>query len=187
MTFHEIVQTMINQFGLDILNDSLRFKAIFFDFAPKMEKEKRIIRRISEENRLSRFLGINNCKESDRKHRLVALYNELVNDVGLSDEWALYAVKEFAIAFGWNTESLDTLIKPVKTDLTDNKTNQTKNQYQIPSVKINNNDSDKQQNTPSNKPDPTPKPPVTPPNPKKKTLPIIIILVLILSCIGVVG
>lgn len=191
MTFHEIIQTMINQFGLNIFSDSGRFKAIFFDLAPKMEKEKKIIRRISEENRLSRFLDINNCKEADRKHRLVALFNELVNDVGLSEEWARYAVKEFAIALGWNTDNLDALIKPVKIDLTDNKTNhadESKKKNQTLSVKTNNNDSEKQQNTPSNKPNPIPKPPVTPPNPpKKKTLPIIIIIVLILSCIGVAG
>lgn len=189
MTFHEIIQTMIDQFGPDILNDSVRFKAIFFDFAPKMEKEKKIIRRISEENRLCRFLDINNCKESNRKHRLVALYNELVNDVGLSDEWTLYAVKEFAIAFGWNIDSFDTLIEPFVSG--DNKTNQTyvtKDSNQTPRVNINNNDIRNQQNIPSNKTNPIPRPTsAQPPNPFKNKLPIIIIIVLILVCVSFAG
>lgn len=106
MKFEDIISNIINRWGIEVLNDSGRFKAIFYDLAPKMEKEKKIIRRLADENKLKSFVKIYECSPRDRRNQMIAIFNELINDVGFSDEWAQETIKAFVLSFGWNIEEI---------------------------------------------------------------------------------
>lgn len=48
--FEESVSMVLDLYGDDILLDDHRFYAVFLDMSPKMDRERKIIKRICEEH-----------------------------------------------------------------------------------------------------------------------------------------
>lgn len=53
--FEESVSMVLDLYGDDILLDDHRFYAVFLDMSPKMDRERKIIKRICEEHLLKRL------------------------------------------------------------------------------------------------------------------------------------
>lgn len=94
--FEESVSMVLDLYGDDILLDDHRFYAVFLDMSPKMDRERKIIKRICEEHLLKRFYEIKQTHSDFQMGMMVALKKELTVDQGFSDIWADDVISVFS-------------------------------------------------------------------------------------------
>ena len=96
--FAQVFKTIVSTYGIEILNDDARFLALFLDMAPKLNTEKKIIKRIKDDGMLVRFYKIATAEESAQQSMIFSLDNELREQLGFSDEWSSSVISAFCDA-----------------------------------------------------------------------------------------
>ncbi len=96
-TMSDVMVQIVEHFGEEILAQESKCMAAFKDFAPKMEKEQKILKIAFGEGISDYFLR---CPVADRESHLQKARQSM--NVLLSDEASLLVVNSFAIALGWN-------------------------------------------------------------------------------------
>ena len=94
--FEESISMVLDLYGDDILLDDHRFYAVFLDMSPKMDRERKIIKRICKEHLLKRFYEIKQTHSDFQMDMVVALKKELTVDQGFSDIWADDVISVFS-------------------------------------------------------------------------------------------
>ena len=97
LTMSDVIVQIVEHFGEEILSQESKCMAAFKDFAPKMEKEQKILKIAFSEGISNYFLR---CPVADRESHLQKARQSM--NVLLSDEASLLVVNSFAIALGWN-------------------------------------------------------------------------------------
>ena len=96
--FAQVLKTIISTYGIEILKDDARFLALFLDMAPKLNTEKKMLKRIKDGGMLVRFYKIATTEEFAQQSMILSLDNDLRIQLGFSDEWSYSAISAFCDA-----------------------------------------------------------------------------------------
>ncbi len=101
-TMTSVMVQIVEHFGEDILSQESKCLAAFKDFAPKLEKEQKILKIAYGEGVYNFFLG---CPVAERESHMQKARQAI--SVLLSDEASLLVVNSFANALGWSIGSIE--------------------------------------------------------------------------------
>ena len=101
-TMSDVMVQIVERFGEEILSQESKCLAAFKDFAPKLEKEQKILKIAFSEGVYNFFLG---CPVAEREFHMQRARQSM--NVLLSDEASLLVVNSFAVALGWNISSAE--------------------------------------------------------------------------------
>ena len=96
--FANVIKKIIYMCGSEIINENTRFLNIFYDLAPKMIREHKILKRIIEEKQLSRFYSIATADSEFQEEMRKAFETDLNIEAGLSKEWIEIGIDAFCLA-----------------------------------------------------------------------------------------
>ncbi|MCQ4022815.1 S1 RNA-binding domain-containing protein [Ruminococcus sp. zg-924] len=89
--------------GIDILKNPNVFCSLLDDIVPKLQRERKIIRRIILGNSglCNELISLYYCSESDLSMNISKFVYNIKSEYGVSDEWINFFISVFADAFGW--------------------------------------------------------------------------------------
>ena len=95
-----ILREIINKRGIDVLSDNRTLGSILADLLNLGSKESRILQLAVREGISSRFIEIASEDASNRRNLIYAVYEDIIDNMGLANDKAAYIVNAFSFAIG---------------------------------------------------------------------------------------
>jgi len=99
---NQVVKKMVDDYGIEVLEDIHRMNALLMDYAPHSEKERKLIMMVMKEGVLSQLLKLKNEDENNQEFGVNKCVKQLVSDIWITEIAAKYAVSVIANAVGIN-------------------------------------------------------------------------------------
>ena len=98
----EAIIAIVDKRGIEIVNSPGIFCAIIDDIIPDLDKERKIIRRVFDEEVAKYIVDAYFSEKNQRNIILKRLNLYLENSLGVSEEWRSIFLDAFSIAFAWD-------------------------------------------------------------------------------------
>lgn len=101
---NQIINNLVELYGVAIFEDINRTNALLMDYAPHSDKERKLIVMAMREGIISQLMKIANESEENQRLRLNRCVKQLVESVWITETAAKYAVLILASAIGINVQ-----------------------------------------------------------------------------------
>lgn len=102
--FQQVLLSLVEAQGIDLLEDTSRLNAFLMDLAPRSEKERKLVIMVLREGVLSQIIKLLNEDEDNQKFGINKCIKQLVADIWITEVAARYAVFVIANCIGIKVE-----------------------------------------------------------------------------------
>ena len=99
-----IVKELVAQYGMEVLQNVDRVNALLMDYAPRLEKERKLLVMVMREGILSRLLRFLDEGEEKRKFDINKCVKQLASDIWITEMAARYAIYVLGYAIGMDVD-----------------------------------------------------------------------------------
>lgn len=96
----QIVQKLVREYGIELLQDANRMNAFLMDYAPRSEKERKLIILVIKEGIPSQLIKLKKESEEYQNSGIQKCIRQLASDMWITETAAQYAVMVLAAAMG---------------------------------------------------------------------------------------
>lgn len=98
----DVFNFIFNEYGLDIINEKRKFISLLGDYAPTMEKERRLVKIAVEADVYKTLLDLNSIDGEERNICIEKMVVKLQQQWFLSLDWSQKVVEWFVKCLNWN-------------------------------------------------------------------------------------
>ena len=100
----QIAKKLVEEYGIEILENVNRMNALLMDYAPHSDKERKLIVMVMREGITSQLMKLVNESEDNQRLKINRCVNQLIDSIWITEAAANYAVSVLATAIGINIE-----------------------------------------------------------------------------------
>ncbi len=96
----EIIKKLVEQYGVEVLENINRMNALLMDYAPHSDKERKLVVMVMREGIVTQLMKAADENENIQKLKINRCVNQLVESIWITETAAKYAVSVLATAIG---------------------------------------------------------------------------------------